>query len=123
MLKLHQHVVDKVKLIRPIETLPLTLIDQKIYINDEVLKKLTKARGGDDRFVQLAWLTIVIYALILFPDEVGAFLSQIAKVNTPTLTENQHHPGPGQFGSNRISRTVESILLSQSDSNTNDYNS
>lgn len=78
--------VDKVKFILPREKVALLMfLDPKTRINEELLKNLTKIRCGDNRLVDLLWLSIFLYAMTLYPDQAAALLQQLGRFNAPGL--------------------------------------
>lgn len=86
--------VDKVKFILPREKVALLMfLDSKTRINEELLKNLTKIRCGDNRLVDLLWLSLFVYAMTLYPDQVAGLLQQLGRLNRPGLVNNP----PGYF--------------------------
>lgn len=81
--------VDKVKFILPREKVALLMfLDPKTRINEELLKKLTKIRCGDNRLVDLLWLSLFLYAMTLYPDQAAGLLQQLGRFNAPGLGNN-----------------------------------
>lgn len=101
--------VDKVKFILPREKVELLMfLDPK---NEELLKKLTKIRCGDNhnRLVDLLWLSLFLYAMTLYPDQAAGLLQQLGRFNAPGLVNNP----PGYFNTQSCQSTV---IQSQFDS-------
>lgn len=99
--------VDKVKFILPREKVALLMfLDPK---NEELLKKLTKIRCGDNRLVDLLWLSLFLYAMTLYPDQAAILLQQLGRFNAPGLGNNP----PGYLNTQSCQSTV---IQSQFDS-------
>ena len=81
--------VDKVKFILPREKVALLMfLDPKTRINEKLLKKLTKIRCGDNRLVDLLWLSLFLYAMTLYPDQAAGLLKQLGRFNAPGFGNN-----------------------------------